>query len=218
MSITTYSELQTAVANWLDRTDLTSRIPEFIALAEAQMNRRLRVRQMVTRAEASLSSEFTDAPTDLLQPMQLTLEISESDTRFLDYLSPERMLAEKARRADVTAAEPEFWSVVGTHIQLLPQPGQTYTAELTYYAMIPALASNSSNWLLAAYPDAYLYGSLLQAAPYLVEDERVATWGTLFTAALADIQMSNRVPSGRLRTEVGAMLRGGASYNITSDV
>src|SRR5262245_10780943 len=95
MAISTYSELQTAVANWLNRTDLTERIPEFVALAEAQMNRRLRVRQMVTRAEATLASAFVDVPSDMLEPIQLALEISESDIRLLQYLSPERLLAEK---------------------------------------------------------------------------------------------------------------------------
>ena len=46
MAIGTYAELQTAVANWLDRDDLTDRIPEFIALAEAKMNRNLRISLM----------------------------------------------------------------------------------------------------------------------------------------------------------------------------
>ena len=214
MAISTYSELQTAVGNWLNRTDLTDRIPEFIALAEAQMNRRLRVRQMVTRAEAALASEFVGVPADLLEPIQLTLEISESDIRFLQYLAPERMLAEKAALGAITAAEPQFYSIVGTQIQLLPQPDQSYTSEFTYYAKLPALASNSTNWLLSAYPDAYLYGSLVQGAPYLIEDERAVTWGTMFQAALNDIQMSNRVSGGRARTDlVGALGRGTSNIN-----
>ena len=93
MAISTYSDLQAAVGNWLNRTDLTDRVPDFIALSEAQMNRRLRVRQMVTRAEAILAGEFVDAPSDMLEPIQLALEISESDVRVLQYLAPERLLA-----------------------------------------------------------------------------------------------------------------------------
>ena len=46
MAINTYSTLQTAVANWLDRDDLTDRIPEFVSLAEATFNRTLRLRAM----------------------------------------------------------------------------------------------------------------------------------------------------------------------------
>ena len=48
MAINTYSTLQTAVANWLDRNDLTDRVPEFISLAEATFNRVLRLRAMET--------------------------------------------------------------------------------------------------------------------------------------------------------------------------
>lgn len=217
MAISTYTELQTAIANWINRTDLTDRIPEFIALAEAQMSRRLRVRQMVTRAEAALSAEFTAAPSDVLEPIALTLEISETDIRLLQHLAPERLLAEKASLGNVTAAEPEFWSLVGSSIQLLPQPNQSYDSEFTYYAKIPALASNSTNWLLSAYPDAYLYGALLQAAPYLIDDERVITWGTLFQAALSDIQLSNRIQPGKLRTEI-SQIAGRLGYNINSDI
>jgi hypothetical protein len=215
MAITTYTELQTAVANWLDRTDLAARVPEFIALAEAQMNRRLRVRQMVTRAEAALAGEFTDAPVDMLEPIQLALELSESDVRLLQYLAPERLLAEKAGGAG--AGEPELYSVVGGSLRLLPAPAAAYMGELTYYARIPALVSNATNWLLSANPDAYLYGALVQAAPYLAEDERVVTWGTMFQAALADIQIANRVAGGKARTDV-AELVGHPTFNINSGV
>src|SRR5262249_19196406 len=154
MAITTYSELQTAIGNWLNRTDLTDRIPEFIALAEAQMNRRLRVRQMVTRAEAALAGEFVSAPSDMLEPIQMSLEISESDIGLLRYVAPERLLAGKVGIA--STAEPEFFTVVGGSLQLLPAPDTTYTGEITYYARLPPLASNSTNWLLSGYPDAYL--------------------------------------------------------------
>jgi len=204
MAISTYSELQTAVANWLDRTDLTARVPEFIALAEAQMNRRLRVRQMVARAEAALASEFVEAPSDMLAPIQLALERSESDIRLLQYLAPERLLAEKV--GGDSSGEPELYSVVGGSLQLLPAPDATYTGELTYYGKIPPLASNATNWLLSAYPDAYLYGALVQAAPYLVDDERAVVWGTMFQAALNDIQTSNRVPSGKARTDLAGLV------------
>jgi hypothetical protein len=63
--------------------------------------------------------------------------------------------------------------------------------ELIYYQDIPKLsASQTTNWLLGDAPDAYLYGSLMQAAPYLGEDERVAIWSSLYAKAVADI---NRV-------------------------
>lgn len=222
MPFETYDELQETVADWLDRTDLTERVPDFITLAEAQMNRRLRVRQMVSRAEATFTSgvEFLDEPTGddppaLLEPISLTLEISETDIRYLERLAPERLLANKV--GVTTSGEPQFYAHVGTSLQLLPIPGQDYTGELTYYGKIPALSDdNTSNWLLAKYPDAYLYGSLLQGAPYLIDDERASTWGQLFEAALLDINKSNRVPAGKLRNDALAGLVGrGGMFDIS---
>lgn len=223
MALDTYANLQTAVANWLDKasdTDIAARAPEFIALAEAQMNRRLRVRQMISRAEATFTSgvEFLDEPTGddppaLIEPISLTLEISETDIRYLERLAPERLLANKV--GVTTSGEPQFYAHVGTSLQLLPIPGQDYTGELTYYGEIPALSdTNTSNWLLAAYPDAYLYGALLQGAPYLIDDERVATWGGLFQSALDDIQKSNRVPAGKLRNDDLVGLIGRPTFDI----
>ena len=67
MSITTYAELQTAAANWLNRTDLTARIAEFIDLSESQFNRRLRTRSQLTRTQATVSTQFVGLPSDLLE-------------------------------------------------------------------------------------------------------------------------------------------------------
>jgi hypothetical protein len=60
-----------------------------------------------------------------------------------------------------------------------------------YYKALPALSANSTNWLLTAHPDVYLYGSLMQAAPYLKNDERLAVWGSLYTASIADLNQSS---------------------------
>jgi hypothetical protein len=58
---------------------------------------------------------------------------------------------------------------------------------MVYRQNIPALASNTTNWLLALAPDLYLYGALLESAPYIKEDGRIQTWGLGFTAALSDL-------------------------------
>ena len=59
MAITTYSELKTAVANSLARTDLTTQIPDFISLAEARLSRELETRSQEKRAQATLTAEQT---------------------------------------------------------------------------------------------------------------------------------------------------------------
>ena len=64
MSISNYSELKSAIADWLLRTDLTSVIPSFISMAEAQISRDVRDRRMVKRATAEIDTEYSQIPAD----------------------------------------------------------------------------------------------------------------------------------------------------------
>src|SRR3954469_10493969 len=86
MAITTYAELQTAITNWLDRTDLSSRIPEFIALYESKVNRRLRVRQQITSTTLTPSSGSASLPSDFLEWKRVTW--AGSTKQELEYVSP----------------------------------------------------------------------------------------------------------------------------------
>jgi hypothetical protein len=199
MPLSTYTELQAAIASWLNRDDLAAAIPDFIALAEAQANRRLRTRPMLARAEAEVAAEFVSLPPDFLEPVSLTIELSESDIVRLDHLAPDRLLGEKS--GNPSAGQPRCYTIAGSELQFLPAPDKSYTAELTYYAALPPLAAFGTNWLLARHPDVYLYGALVQSAPYLKDDPRLETWGRLFVTALEDCRSATRVPGGKLRTE-----------------
>jgi hypothetical protein len=183
----TYAGLKASVADWLNRADLAAVVPDFVSLAEGQMNRRLRVRRMVATASAQVSAPYESLPADFAGALALTL----TDGRQLDFLTPDA-LAQKAFLHRPCAAEPTHYSVVGTQLQFYPAPDQAYTALLTYYRQIPPLASNPTNWLLILAPDVYLYGALTQAAPYLKDDSRIPVWGELFTAALADLKDADR--------------------------
>ncbi|MEI9890926.1 MAG: hypothetical protein WDN45_10435 [Caulobacteraceae bacterium] len=107
------------------------------------------------------------------------------------------------RRWRRRAAGRGFYGLYGGQLRLHPAPDQAYAAELVYLQTIPALSqTNPSNWLLAAHPDAYLYGALAQSAPYLKADERLSTWSSLFLGVLADIEAADRTGSAaRLRTD-----------------
>ena len=89
---------------------------------------------------------------------------------------------------------------------MLPPPDTGYTAELTYVATLAKLSdSNASNWVLERHPDVYLYGSLLQAAPYLRDDERVGLWTPLYAQAIEDMIIQNErsaFSQGRLSMKV----------------
>ncbi len=76
---------------------------------------------------------------------------------------------------------------MGDEIELIPTPDSDYTIEMVYRKNIPALASNSTNWLLTLAPDVYLYGMLLESAPYIKEDERIQVWATGFAQAVESL-------------------------------
>jgi hypothetical protein len=192
--IADYNSLQNAVTEYLARdqdTILIARIPTFIQLFEAKMNRGLFVRQMELRATAladpssSSEPEFISLPSDF-QTMRRVRLSSVTGKPCLAFLSGTQMDEYRFSQQDV-AQQPRYFTVFGNEIELAPSPDKPYTVEMIYRQNIPALASNTTNWLLAVAPDLYLYGALMEAAPYLKEDPRTQTWGALLASALDDL-------------------------------
>lgn len=189
MSITTYSELKTSIANWLDRSDMTAVIPDFISLAEHQMERAVRHYKMVERSSGALDSQYSSVPADWIETIRFS--ILDGNTSKVDQTSVSDLMDKRAAGLNQTG-KPKFYAHVGETFELYPTPDQTYNIELVYYKKIPALSdSTTTNWLLDLAPDAYLYGALLQAAPYLGEDERVQIWNGLYTSAISAINAIN---------------------------
>lgn len=183
MSIASYSDLQSAAADWLARTDLSSRIVDFITLAEARINRELRVREMVTQATGSISAQTLDTPTDFLETVRLTLDTA-SDMP-LEYRPIEDS---ELRVAGVTSGQPRWFTVVGSQFRFYPTPDGSYDYTLDYYAKVPALSvSATTNWLLTKAPDLYLFGTVAEGYSYLIEEERQAYWSDRFNLVLRSL-------------------------------
>jgi len=183
MAISNYSELKTAVATWVNRSDLTSRIPEFITMSEAAIGRDVRIRQMEKRATADISTQYADMPSDFL--LQRNIQINGSSQDRLKFLTPEQM---DMYRSSQTVGPPKNYSIIGTEFQFKPIPDTTYEIEIAYFARFTALSGdNDTNWLLTNQPEIYLYGALVQASPFFDDDERVTTWATLYNSAVAAI-------------------------------
>jgi len=189
VSITTYSGLQSSIANWLDRDDLTSVIQDFISLAEHRMERSVRHYKMVERSSGALDSQYSAVPADWLETIRFS--ITDGNTSKVEQTTVSDLMDKRAAGLNQTG-RPRFYAHVGETFELYPTPDQTYNIELLYYQKIPALStSQTSNWILDMAPDAYLYGALLQAAPYLGEDERVQVWNGLYTAAISELNAAN---------------------------
>lgn len=196
MALDSYTALKASAADWLQRTDLTAAIPDFIAMAEAQIGRRLLkdgpVRRMMVRSDATISTEFAAVPSDFVGAKTIYL-VEGNYTRQLQFCLPEQINEKKSNTTQLTGC-PLFFSVVGGEFQFFPAPVESYSAELTYWSRItPLSASVSTNWLLAYHPDAYLYGTLLQSAPYLRDDPRIQIWGGALETILSDIVDSDKM-------------------------
>lgn len=187
MSISTYAELQTACANWLSRVDLTSRIPEFITLAEAKLQRNLRVRQMETRVTAS-ATEWMSLPTDYLEMRNVKLNTTPKTE--LKLIDPGFADANYTNATD----RPLYYAIEGNQIRLVPAPDSTYTVEMIYFKRLPVLsASNTTNWLLDTAPDVYLYGTLMEALINVQDDPRATMVAKAFGRSMAELEHNERV-------------------------
>lgn len=191
--IVDYASLQAAVTEYLARdqdTTLVARIPTFIQLAEAKFNRQLFVRQMEQRATAvvnlaSAEPEFISLPADF-QSMRRVRLSSVTGKPSLEFRSGTQLDQYRLEISDV-AGQPRCFTVFGDEIELAPTPDDAYTIEMVYRKRIPPLAANDPNWLLTMAPDLYLYGALLESAPYIKDDARIQTWGLGLSAALNDL-------------------------------
>ena len=182
MAITDFDSLKTSVADFLNRDDLTSVIPTFIQLAESQLERALRVRDMIERSTAEIDSQFSALPADFLEAKSFRITSTTPDTP-VEYITISEM--DRKDQENSSPGKPIYYTIEGSELRVHPIPDSTYDIELAYYEQIPALSdSNTTNWLLTKHPDVYLYSTLVQSAPYLSEDNRINVWGTLMREGL----------------------------------
>ncbi len=189
MSLSTYSDLQTSVANYLARSDLTSQIPDFITFAENRLRRELRIRQMLKSVTtATVANDSTvELPADFLQVRDFVVVTNPLTP--LSYSSPSS-LSNDPRASEVGV--PKSYTILANDFQMSPVPDAVYTVKLLYFAAPAYLSSsNTSNVFLTTAPDALLYASLIEAEPYLMNDARINTWGTMYDRAIASLAKSD---------------------------
>lgn len=191
MSITTYTELKSSIADFLNRDDLTAVIPSFIRLAEAQMNRDIRHWRMEGRATASFDTQFSEVPEDWVETIKMSVASSTGPQEVA--LISHAEMADLRQASNDRAGVPQFYAMSAGQFEFFPTPSPAVTGTLLYVAEIPALSDGSpTNWLLSKFPDAYLYGALVHSAPYLSDDQRTVVWGALYQAAVTAINTDSQ--------------------------
>lgn len=169
------------------RSDMATYAPDCITMAEARFNRDVRVRQMIARAEATITDEYSAVPLDFVGPRTFFV-----GDRAVAYVTPDK--ADELALDDDFTGDVSVYTIVGSEFRYLPAPTESVTATLTYWQRLPALATNSTNWLLSAFPDVYLYGALVQFG-MIVSDERLPLWSGQYDAAIASLRAADNVGS-----------------------
>jgi len=189
MALATYSDLKTTVANYLGRSDLTTQIPDFITLAELRLSRDIRTRRMLKTATATMTvnDSTVGLPSDFIGIRDIFIDGTPRYT--INYLSPSTF-SRDARTA--TSGLPTFYTLRSNEFEFAPKPDSAYTLQMLYYFKPSALSdSNTTNEFLANYPDALLYGTLLEAEPYLYNDNRTVVWANLYNQSINSINSSD---------------------------
>ena len=189
MPITTFAELKTTIADFLNRDDLASVSATFITLAESDLNRNIRHWRQEKRSTAEIDTQYSAIPADMLEPIRFY--ITSGDTRPLELISQSELLDRKFKSLN-TSGQPAYYAVTAGELEVYPVPDGTYTSELYYFSKLPALSdSNPTDWLLEHFPDTYLYGALIHSAPYLKDDARIQVWAALYQSAFDAINTAS---------------------------
>ncbi len=217
MSLSTYSEIKTSVANYLNRDDLTSVIPDFISLTENRLDRELRVRANMVRAETTTTADipFYNLPTDLIELRNVTYETSDSNSYALNYLSPESGSREYGA---YTSGYPRAYTNLGKDIKLYPTPDSTYTLGINYYKKLSPLSDSvTTNDILTSFPDLYLFGACLEGSIYLNDTEQTQRFMAIYQKAMEDVtaaeeaaRYSGTVMQMSVQGDPGGLVRRGA--------
>jgi hypothetical protein len=202
MSLVTYTDLQSAIGNWLARADLSANIPDFITLAEARIfygsddpnfpspPLRLRAMEQITdptvyqtvagTATVALPAGFVEAR---------AVSLNTSPIADLDFVTQKQL---NAAWVGTVTGQPKVYTFQGDSLRLGPTPDAAYGVVLSYYKRFDPLATTPTNWLMANAPGVYLYAALLEAQPFIMNDQRLPVWASMLGGATRALMLADQ--------------------------
>lgn len=169
MAITNYGDLKAAVADQLDRSDLTSQIVTFIAQAESRINRELRAALQDKRSTLTVTggSDYATLPSDFRQMRNVS--VVQTPPRVLEFVTMNEL-----EQVYTGSGTPQVFTIVGTEIRVAPTPDTDITLNIYYVSNLAAFSDDAdTNALLTTHPDLYLYGALEHAYAFLMDEQRM---------------------------------------------
>lgn len=201
MPFTNYAELKAATAGWLHR-DLAAQIPDFIVLAETGINRIAQVRSMENEVALTLATGARSIalPTGFETPLAVWLGTTHRHP--LAPATPEEL------PISGSAGCPTYWCVDGAAIAFDCPSDTARTVTLRYRGGFRLSDTAPTNALLTKHPDVYLYGTLLQAAPWIRDQAMLQTWQVFYDRAVKEVNAteSRARAAAPLRTELAGLL------------
>lgn len=185
--ITSYATLQTSIAAFLHRTDLTSIIPELIFDAETRIYNDLRIKAMEASFSGTTSSGTIALPTGFLEWKWLYVDnASRQKLERRDY----EWIVTNYQSA---IGPPKFFDRVGEYLKFGPEPESDSPLVGVYYKRLDALSdSNTTNWFITNAPDLLRNAALCEAAPYLGDDARIQVWEGKYEAIKSRIERTDK--------------------------
>jgi hypothetical protein len=194
MTINTYGTLKTAVASYLNRSDLTSNIPDFITLGSRRIwyggaapyeSEPLRIPAMQAQDTGSISGGYIAFPTRFVEPIRVAATVGGS-TWSLNYVSPDGFEGKFDN-----AVLPDVYTYLNNAIYTAVTTAASYT--LDYYKAFAAFSADAdTNWIIDNAPDLYLYSALVEAAPFLADDPRINLWFGLYRSSVVSLNRSTK--------------------------
>lgn len=189
MALANYTDLKASVAAWAHRSndsELVAIIPDFVTLAEARISRDLRLRKQITTATALTTANVQTValPADWLEFENVS--VAGNPEIQLTYVPVEHL--DSRFPAGGTSGQPVFYTIEGDNLLIGPIPDTVYTLNLIYYARFPALATNSTNWLMTNHPNIYLFACLIEAMFYTQDTEQLNLYNARYQAELSQLQ------------------------------
>lgn len=202
MSIATYAELKTAVAEWLHRANLSTRAEDFIQQGEAWLNRKLRTVDMEERSSGltmGTTDRYDALPTGFLEMQSIFYT---NDNKAIVYVEPSALIP-----LITSSGKPNYFTIKDG-LEWSCVPDSAYPYEIHYFKALD-IETDTTNWLLTNHPDIYLYAALSSAAIYIKDDNRVAGLKSLLNEAVDDLNTQDARKRGsqmvEMRTEIDSI-------------
>lgn len=187
--ITDYATLQTSIASFLHRSDMTAIIKELIADAEFRIANELRIRAMEANYSEAISGGTVALPSGFLEWKHLYIDTT--PVRKLERRDPEWIYTNYPTRSGT--GTPLFFAQESNALIFGPYPNSAETVKGVYYKKLDALSdSNTTNWFITNAPDLLRYGALCEAAPYMQSDERIGVWEQKYNQVKQRIERTER--------------------------